>query len=72
MGSRKKRPFYGQADRKGGGAAPLALTLSWCENLDPLLALKVDSLILKTHFTHLLFCGFPLRSKKLIMDPPFK
>ena len=46
----KKRKFYGQADCKGGGSAPLFLTVSKCENFDPFFALKFDSLILKTHF----------------------
>ena len=32
-GSRKKKQsFYGQADRKGEGSAPSALTVSKCEN----------------------------------------
>ena len=48
-GSRKKRKFYGQG-AGGGGSAPLALTISKCENVCPFLALKFDSLILKTHF----------------------
>ena len=30
-GSRKKWIFYGKADRKGGGSAPSALTISKCE-----------------------------------------
>ena len=35
---KKKRYFYGQADRKGGrgGSAPLALTVSKCENFGPI------------------------------------
>ena len=34
--AKKKRVFNGQADRKGreGGSAPLALTVSKCENFD--------------------------------------
>ena len=34
----KKRIFYGQADRLGGGGgiAPSALTVSKCENFDPI------------------------------------
>ena len=50
----KKRIFYSLADRKGGGgvghwAAPLAQTVSKCENFDPFFPLKCGSLILKTH-----------------------
>ena len=33
-GSHKKRIFYGQADRRGGGSATLAPTNSICENFD--------------------------------------
>ena len=46
----KKRPSYGQADnrKRGHGSAPSALTVINCENFDPFLALKLDSLILKT------------------------
>ena len=36
---------YSQADRKGGGAAPLAQTVSKCGNVDPFLAMKYDSFI---------------------------
>ena len=52
-GSRKKWIFYGQADRKeagAGGSAPSALTVRKCENVDPFIPLKFDSLVLKTHF----------------------
>ena len=35
--SKKKRSFYGQADRKGGaGSALSALTVSKCENFGPI------------------------------------
>ena len=47
----KKRIFYGQADRKGGGgevSATSALTVSKCENFD-FFSLILDSLTLKTH-----------------------
>ena len=40
----KRRTFYGQADR--GVSAPLALTISKCENFDPFFLLKFDSVIL--------------------------
>ena len=33
-GRKKKRSFYGQADRKGVGSTPSALTVSKCENFD--------------------------------------
>ena len=35
---------------RGGGAAPLALTVSKCEHVDSFLALKFDSLIFNTNF----------------------
>ena len=40
--SRKKRSFYGQADRKGGegGSAPSALAVSKCENFGPIFPIK--------------------------------
>ena len=51
--SKKKRISYGQADRKGWGSAPLTLTISKCENVDPFFPLKFDSLILNTQFISL-------------------
>ena len=36
----KKRIFYGQADRKGGGSATPALTVSKCENFDQFFSMK--------------------------------
>ena len=52
---KKKRIFYGQADRKGGGrSATLALTVSKCENFDHFFFLiEYDSMELKTHYTSL-------------------
>ena len=54
LGSRIKRIFHDQADRKkgggGGGSAPSVLTVSIFENFAPFLAFKFDSLILITHF----------------------
>ena len=37
---------------RGAGLAPSALTVSKCENYDPFLALRFDSLIPKTHLSH--------------------
>ena len=38
---------------RGGGSAPSALTVTKWEYFDPFLALKFDSLILKTHLISL-------------------
>ena len=40
---------YQKDPRRSFGKAPSALTVSKCENVGPILALKFDSLILKTH-----------------------
>ena len=50
----KKRSFYSQAG--GGGVEGFdqsALKVNKCENFDMILAMKFDSLILKTHFISL-------------------
>ena len=51
---KKKRSFYSQAG--GGGVEGFdqsALKVNKCENFDIFLAMKFDSLILKTHFISL-------------------
>ena len=49
-GIKKPRIFYGQADRKGGGSAQLALTIRKGENFDPFFSMEYDSMKLNTHF----------------------
>ena len=55
----QKTLFYNQADHKGRGGGgegqpSFALTVSKCENFDPILELKFDHLIFITHFISLI------------------
>ena len=38
---------------RGGRSATLALTVSKCENFDPFFSMEYDSMVLKTHFYHI-------------------
>ena len=52
---KRKRTFYSQTGRKGGGeglSATSALTVSKRDNFDPFLSIEYDSMILKTHSSH--------------------